>query len=240
MTMVKKIKENLFLIAVVLVYIIIFIANPAMGMESVKGSGYYIKEMLMIMPVIFILTALLDIWVPKEKIMQYLGKDAKLKGVFLSFVVGSISAGPVYAAFPMCAMLHKKGASIRNIVIILSSWAVIKVPMLINEAKFLGPKFMAVRWILTIISIIIFSWIADKMIKDKDLPGEVLTQAGLHINRDACMGCTLCAQSYPEVFEMENKRAFVKSYEKLDMHRLKNAIKSCPVNAISYNGDREI
>ncbi len=240
MTMRKKIKENLFLIAVALSYIIIFIANPAMGIESVKGSGYYIEEMLMIMPVIFILTALLDIWVPKEKIMQYLGKDAKTKGVFLSFVVGSISAGPVYAAFPMCVMLHKKGASIRNIVIILSSWAVIKVPMLINEAKFLGPKFMAIRWILTIISIIIFSWITGKTIKDKDLPGEVLTQAGLHINRDACMGCTLCAKNYSEVFEMENKKAFVKSYEELDMDRLENVIKSCPVKAISYNGDKEM
>lgn len=235
MTMIKKIKENLFLVIVALAYIVMFIAKPAMGIESVKSSGYYIKEMLMIMPVIFILTALLDMWVPKEKILQYLGKDAKAKGVFLSFVVGSISAGPVYAAFPMCIMLHKKGASIRNIVIILSSWAVIKIPMLLNEAKFLGPKFMAVRWVLTVIAIIIFSWITEKTIKDKDVPGEVLTQVGLHVNRDACMGCTLCAKNYPGLFEMENKKAHVKSYEVLDMDKLENAIKSCPVKAISYN-----
>lgn len=240
MTMIRRIKENLFLAAVALAYIIIFITNPAMGMESVKSSGYYIKEMLMIMPVIFILTALLDIWVPKKKIMQYLGRDAKSKGIFLSFVIGSISAGPVYAAFPMCVMLHKKGAFIRNIIIILSSWAVIKVPMLINEAKFLGPKFMAVRWILTIISIITFSWIADKLIRDKDLPKDVLTQAGLHINRDACMGCTLCVKNYPELFEMKNKKALVKSHEKLDMGRLENAIKSCPIKAISYNVNKEM
>ncbi len=239
MTIMKKVKENLFLVIVALAYIIMFIAKPTMGIESVKSSGYYIKEMFMIMPVIFVLTALLDMWVPKEKIMQYLGKDAKAKGVFFSFLVGSISAGPVYAAFPMCVMLHKKGASIRNIVIILSSWAVIKIPMLLNEAKFLGPKFMAVRWVLTVIAIIIFSWITAKIIKDKDLPGEVLTQAGLHINRDACMSCTLCVKSYPEVFEMENKKALVKSYEALDMDRLENAIKACPVKAISYNQNKE-
>ena len=238
MTIIKKIKENLFLVIVVLAYIIMFIAKPAMGIESVKSSGYYIKEMLMIMPVIFVLTALLDMWVPKEKIMQYLGKGAKANGIFFSFLVGSISAGPVYAAFPMCVMLHKKGASIRNVVIILSSWAVIKIPMLINEAKFLGPRFMAIRWVLTIIAIIIFSWITAKIIKDKDLPGEVLTQSGLHINRDACMGCTLCAKNYPEVFEMENKKAHVKPHEALDMDRLENAIKACPVKAISYNEDK--
>lgn len=242
MTILKKIKENLFLVIVALAYIIMFIMNPAMGTDSVKNSGYYIKEMLMIMPVIFVLTALLDMWVPKEKIMQYLGKEAKAKGVFLSFVVGSISAGPIYAAFPMCVMLHKKGASIRNIIIILSSWAVIKVPMLLNEAKFLGPKFMAIRWVLTVIAIIIFSWIAAKIIKDKDLPVEVLTQPGLHINRDACMGCTLCVKSYPEVFKMENKKAITKSYDglDLDMDRLENAIKSCAVKAISYNESKKM
>ena len=239
MTIIKKIKENLFLVIVALAYVIMFIAKPAMGIESVKSSGYYIKEMLMIMPVIFVLTALLDMWVPKEKITQYLGKDAKAKGIFFSFLVGSISAGPVYAAFPMCVMLHKKGASIRNIVIILSSWAVIKVPMLLNETKFLGLKFMATRWVLTVIAIIIFSWITAKIIKDKDLPGEVLTQAGLHINRDACMGCTLCTKNYPEVFEMENRKALVKPYGALDIDRLENAIKACPVKAISYNEDKK-
>ena len=216
------------------------IQKEAMGIESVKSSGYYIKEMLMIMPVIFILTALLDMWVPKEKILRYLGKEAKTKGILLSFVVGSISAGPVYAAFPMCVMLHKKGASIRNVVIILSSWAVIKIPMLINEAKFLGPKFMAIRWVLTIIAIIIFSWITAKIIKDKDLPGEVLTQAGLHINRDACMGCTLCVKAYPEVFEMENQKALAKPHEVLDMEKLENSIKACPVKAISYNEEKKL
>jgi len=242
MTILKKIKENLFLVIVALAYIILFFINPTMGTNSVKNSGYYIKEMIMIMPVIFVLTALLDMWVPKEKIMRYLGKDAKVKGVFLSFVVGSISAGPIYAAFPMCVMLHKKGASIRNIIIILSSWAVIKVPMLLNEAKFLGPQFMAIRWVLTVIAIIIFSWIAAKIIKDKDLPGEVLTQPGLHINRDACMGCTLCAKNYPEVFEMKNKKAITKSYEgvDLDQDKLENSINSCPVNAISYNEGNKI
>lgn len=238
MSIFKKIKENLFLAIVALAYAILFIAKPAMGMESVKSSGYYIKEMLMIMPVIFLLTALLDMWVPKEKIMRYLGKDARAKGALLAFVVGSISVGPVYAAFPMCVMLHKKGASIRNIVIILSSWAVIKVPMLLNEAKFLGLRFMAIRWMLTVIAILIFSWITAKIIKDTDLPGEAPAQAGLHINRDACMGCTLCAKSYPELFGIKNQKALVKAPAVLDMEKLENAIQSCPAKAISYNANK--
>lgn len=232
----KKIKENLFLVFIVLAYAVIFFMKPQMGVQAVQNSGYYIKEMLLIMPVIFILTALLDTWVPKQTIMKYLGQGSKFKGIVLSFALGAISAGPVYAAFPICIMLHKKGATIRNIVIILSSWAVIKIPMLINEMKFLGPKFMIVRWILTVIAILIFSWIASRIVKDDALPKEnEENKIGLNINQDACMGCTLCVQEYKELFEMENKKAYVKenSFE-LDKERLKKAIDRCPVHAITF------
>lgn len=232
----KKIKENLFLVFIVLAYAVIFIMKPQMGVQAVQNSGYYIKEMLLIMPVIFILTALLDTWVPKQTIMKYLGQGSKFKGIVLSFALGAISAGPVYAAFPICIMLHKKGATIRNIVIILSSWAVIKIPMLINEMKFLGPKFMIVRWILTVIAILIFSWIASRIVKDDDLPKEnEKNKIGLNINQDACMGCTLCVKEYKELFEMENKKAYVKgnSFE-LDKEKLKKAIDRCPVHAIEF------
>ena len=237
MKILKKAKDNIFLILIATSYILLFVIKPDMGVTSIKNSAYYIKEMFMIMPVIFVLTALLDTWIAKEKITKYLGKESKVKGIILSFVLGSISAGPIYAAFPMCVMLHKKGASIRNIVVILSSWAVIKVPMLLNEAKFLGPKFMAIRWVLTVIAIIIFSWISGILIKDEDLPGEVLTTPGLHVNRDACMGCTLCVRNYPELFEMQGKKAAVKKYEKqsLDSDHLQRTVKACPVHAIEHS-----
>ena len=133
-------------------------------------------------------------------------------------------------------MLHKKGASIRNVVIILSSWAVIKVPMLLNEAKFLGPRFMAIRWILTVTAIIIFSWIANKVIKDEDLPSEETLQVGLTVNKAACMGCTLCVKNYPELFDIQGKKAVIKTYDEssIDKDKLQATMSACPVKAIEY------
>lgn len=238
MKVIQKAKENLFIVFIALAYIAIFIVNSDMGIDSVKNSFYYIKEMIMIMPVIFILTALLDLWVPKEKVMKYLGEEAKAKGVIFSLVLGSISAGPIYAAFPLCIMLHKKGASVRNLVIILSAWAVIKVPMLLNEMKFLGFEFMAVRWVLTVIAIIVFSWITAKVVKDDDLPQLDKKQNGISVNESACMGCALCASSYPELFEIQNKKASIKTTdENINKEKLMNAINSCPVKAIDFVED---
>lgn len=233
---VRFLKANLFIATVVLCYAALTILNPKLGLQGIKNSGYYIKEMLMIMPVIFVLTALLDTWVPKETIIKLLGKEAKTKGMLLSFILGSISAGPIYAAFPFCVMLHKKGASINNIVIILSSWAVVKIPMLLNEAKFLGLNFMVVRWMLTAIAILILAWITAKIVKDEDLPHKKQKiKNGIFLNREACMGCTICTRKYPTLFEMEGKKAAVKQYADLDFKLLNSAIDSCPVKAIEYH-----
>ena len=66
----KILKENLFTAIIIIAYALIFILKPETGITAVGNSGYYLKEMLMIMPVIFVLTALLDVWVPKETIMN--------------------------------------------------------------------------------------------------------------------------------------------------------------------------
>jgi uncharacterized membrane protein YraQ (UPF0718 family) len=237
MKTIHKVKENLFITFITIAYIVMFIIKPSMGVASMKSSVYYIKEMIMIMPVILVLTALLDLWIPKEKIIKYLGTEAKFKGVILSLVLGSISAGPIYAAFPLCVMLHKKGASVRNLVIILSAWAVIKVPMLLNELMFLGFEFMAVRWVLTVIAIVVFSWITAKIVKDDDLPQFRENQSSPAINRSACMGCSLCKKIYPELFEIQNKKACLKAIKReIDQEKLMNAVNSCPVKAISFSG----
>lgn len=232
--MIKKIKNNLSTFIVIIAYLLLFILNRPMAITSVKNSSYYIKEMLMIMPIIFVLTALLDTWVDKNTIMKFLGKESKIKGTILAFVLGSVSAGPIYAAFPISVMLHKKGASIKNIVIILSTWAVVKVPMLINEVKFLGFEFMAIRWVLTIFAILIFATIMNGFIKDEDLNvvEENYIQGKVNLNIRSCIGCGICSTKYPELFEVTNKKVKLKDLNEIDQEKLKEAIQNCPVKAI--------
>jgi uncharacterized membrane protein YraQ (UPF0718 family) len=228
----KFVRNNLFFAGIVLVYIVLMIVSPSIGIASVKSSHYFVMEMLQIMPVVFVLTALLDTWVPQETIVKLLGKDAKVRGAVLSFVLGSISAGPVYAAFPVCIMLLKKGASIANIVIILSSWAVIKLPMLLNEAKFLGLPFMALRWVLTVAAIVLMAAITSKLVKKEHLPHIDDGPQSLSINRDACIGCGLCVKHCPEAFTMRGRKAEVIVGAAAESEKLVSAAKACPVRAI--------
>jgi uncharacterized membrane protein YraQ (UPF0718 family) len=237
---IEVIKKNKLLTAVFLAYVFLFIAMPDKAYLSVKNSMYYIIEMLEIMPVIFILTSIIEAWVPKQVIMKGFGEKSGVKGGVFSFLLGSLSAGPIYAAFPVCKMLLKKGASIGNIVIILSAWAVIKVPMLANEAKFLGPKFMGIRWILTVVSILIMSYIVNMFVKKEDLPideDQSLDEiTGIDIKEEYCMGCGLCEKLLPQHFEVVDKKAKWKEsvLDDTQINELKSIINKCPVKAIDF------
>ena len=207
--MMKRLRKNGFLAFVVIAYIGLFIINKEKAILSIKNSGYYIKEMLTVMPLVFLLTALIDTWIPQETIMDYLGDGSGVKGSFISIFLGSISAGPIYAAFPVCKTLLRKGASIFNIVVILSSWAVIKIHMLANEARFLSPKFMAIRWVFTTIGIIIMGYMVSKVVKRDDIPieEEAIEHGKILIKEEYCIGCGICAKIAPGYFEIENNRA---------------------------------
>lgn len=233
-------KNNKFLFAILILYIGLALIMPGKALESVFNSLYYVKEMLMIMPVILLLTALITAWVPKDAIEKNLGKNSGIKGSIFSFLLGSFSAGPIYAAFPVCKALLTKGASISNIVILLSTWAVLKVPMLINESKFLGPKFMALRWVLTAASIFLMGYITSKLVKEEDLPADDLELApgegSLHIDSDYCIGCGVCTKLSPKHFEMDGKKAKVISQDigKDELGPINEAMEKCPPKIIKF------
>ncbi len=242
MNIIKVVKKNKSLVGVGFTYLILFIMMPDRAVQSVKNSMYYIVEMVEILPVVFILTALIEAWVPKEIIMNSFGKKAGMKGSILSFLLGSFSAGPIYAAFPVCKMLLKKGATINNIVIILSAWAVVKVPMLANEAKFLGLEFMSIRWLLTTVSIFIMAYIVSLVVSKKDIPVEAKKNKDaknrLEIMSQYCIGCGICEKTCPEIFRIVGGKAEIKTKTKEIepyMECITKVIEKCPAKAIKFN-----
>lgn len=234
----SMIKNNKLLVIVGVIYVVLLVVVPDFAIRAFGNSTYYLLEMIQIIPVIFMITLFIEAWIPKETITKHFGEKSGVKGSMFAFILGSISAGPIYAAFPVGRMLLKKGASIQNVVIILSAWAVIKVPMLANEAKFLGPKFMVTRWILTVIAIAIMATIMGKFIKKSEvLAVDADNNQELIIEKMACIGCGICADLMPEYFEMEdNKANVVKSPMVEHEDKIEGTAKKCPVNAIKYKG----
>ncbi len=234
-TLIKKYKLIFITLSL---YIITLIFSNNLFFQAFQTTKKYLLEMLIVMPVIFMLTVLIDVWISKEAIIKHLGEKSGLKGAVFSIFLGSLSAGPIYAAFPICKMLLSKGASVANIVIILSAWAVIKLPMLAMETRFLGINFMILRWILTVVAIYIMAFITGKLVKKEEIHKEKeLINEEFLIKQNYCVGCSICVKMMPEVFEIEQKKAQIKFYDKqnTDSNLIVKTAEKCPTKAILIN-----
>ncbi|QEN05346.1 Fe-S cluster protein [Thiospirochaeta perfilievii] len=187
--MIRKIKQFKFLILAGLLYIVFFIFNREIFFNAIGITKGFLAEMIQVLPPVMILSALITVWVPSKTIQKGLGEKAGIKGRFLSILIGSVSAGPIYAAFPAALVLFKKGASISNMVIILSSWAVIKIPMLMVEIQFLGLQFSLTRFFLTIPAVLGIGLLTEKLVKRSDIKEEDKEEERIELPNLNCGGC---------------------------------------------------
>lgn len=147
-----------------LITIILLSIFPDRREAVTTASREFFIEMIMILPAVMVLMGLFAAFVAKEVVVKYLGKSAGIKGIFLSVFMGALPTGPLYVVFPMASVLLKKGARISNIIIFLSAWGCIKIPQELVELQFLGPRFMAMRLLLTIIFVIIMGVSIERII----------------------------------------------------------------------------
>ena len=129
-----------------------------------QNTWEYLREAIVILIPVAVMMGLFEVWVPKSLIAQYLGHASGWQGVALAFLFGTLPTGPIYVAFPIAGMLLQKGARPLNIVILLNTWAALKIPQLIVETQFLGATFMLVRLALTVPSAFLIGWLVEKYV----------------------------------------------------------------------------
>lgn len=163
--MIKILKKFKITIVIAFVFIALAIWLPDIAKRSSLVTLDYFKEMIIIMPPVFILMGLMEAWIPKDKIQKWLGNGSGIKGMVISFALGTLPTGPLYVAFPMAGSLLKNGARVSNMVIFLGSWAALKIPQLMVEIKFLGIEFTALRFILTVVALILVGLLIEFLLK---------------------------------------------------------------------------
>ena len=75
-----------------------------------------------------VLMGLFAVWVERDVVVKYLGKGSGFRGLLLAVLLGTLPTGPLYIAFPLAAMLLKKGARVANVMVFLSRLGLHKAP----------------------------------------------------------------------------------------------------------------
>ena len=237
MTIIKTLFRHRLVQLTLAAYGVALAFSPTLFASALENTRYYLLEMVLVMPVIFLMTMLIDVWVSRETIIRHMGEGSGIRGAGFSILLGSLSAGPIYAAFPIAKMLLSKGASVANLVVILSAWAVIKVPMLANEARFLGPRFMVIRWIATVITIYVMGIVVSMVVRREDIPDSTVcsSSSGLQVLESACIGCGKCTRAYARYFSMNDSKAVIHDhFLRRPIPDAPDVVSVCPTNAIVY------
>lgn len=165
----KLIKRYRFFLVTIGIIGIITLINRSIGLKAIGVAGYSFKEMALVILPVFILLGLLDVWVPRETMVKYMGEGSGIKGVILSIILGSAAAGPLYGAFPVAAVFMKKGAKFSNILIFIGAWSTTKIPMFLFEISALGARFAVTRLVVDIPGIILIAYILSQLIPNEEI-----------------------------------------------------------------------
>ncbi len=159
----SMLRRYAFAIASVLILAALVLFLPAVGQPAVGRTLGGFKEMLLVLPPIFVMLGLLDVWVPRETMVRFMGDGSGLKGALLAIFLGSAAAGPLYAAFPVAVVFMKKGAKFMNVVLFLGAWSTTKVPMVLFELSSMGPLFTFTRLGLSLIGITVIALLVSRL-----------------------------------------------------------------------------
>lgn len=166
--MMKFLKRYKAFIGLFIINIGLLFLEPMTGKKSLEITWNSVLEMMSILPAIFILLGLLDVWVDRATMLKYTGKDSGFKGMLISFILGAAAAGPLYAAFPIATVMMKKGSSLFNIFIFIGTWSTAKIPMLTFEAVNLGVHYALLRLVLSILGIFTIATILSRALTKED------------------------------------------------------------------------
>lgn len=145
------------------------IAVPDLAPKTAASLIGQVKTMILVVPPIFLLLGLLDVWVPRDTMIRFMGPGSGIRGPIIAFALGSAAAGPLYGAFPVAAVLMKKGSSFTNILIFIGAWSTTKVPMFLFETQALGYRFALSRLAIDLIGIIVIAFALKTFIPRKEI-----------------------------------------------------------------------
>ncbi len=115
------------------------------GEEIGKNFWEFSRTMLLMLPGIFLLVGLFEVWVKRETVERHLGESSGVRGYIWAIFLAGTTFGPLYVALPLACTLSQKGAKLSVLLTYISASAVCRIPMTGFEASFLGIKFTLIR-----------------------------------------------------------------------------------------------
>ena len=137
------------------------------GIEMGMNLLDFARQMFSILPFVFVLIGLFEVWVPRETVEAHLGVESGWKGYLWAVLLASPMAGGLYVNLPVAHSLYRKGASWGVVLTFIGAGSLCRIPMLLFESSFLGVKFSVLRLSLSLPLVVGSSVLLGKVLEAK-------------------------------------------------------------------------
>ncbi len=151
-----------FIIGVLTIIFFIIGYYKGVHIDGLKIALNMAKEVMPLLIFAFIMSGMIQVILPKELIMKWIGKESGIKGILIGTIAGSLAPGGPYVNLPLVAILLKLGASTGTMVSFLTGWLLLSISRLPMEVGILGWKFTIIRLLSTFFFPPIAGLIAEK------------------------------------------------------------------------------
>lgn len=151
MTFLKQHRYALGLTAAFLLFVgVSCLAGLAPGRQMGGSFLSFLGSMLRVLPCVFLLIGLFDVWVKRATVEKHLGHGAGGVSYVWALLLAGTAVGGLHVAFPVAQALHSKGARLGVVLAYLAGAAICRVPMTLFEASYLGWRFTLVRFAVSL------------------------------------------------------------------------------------------
>jgi len=161
----SNLKLRIILIALFAGFILIsYLINYNAGINISLNFFSFFKEVIIVLPAIFIFIGLFDVWIKRATIESHLGIKSKFaaEGYFWAILLSTLNVGGMLLSFPMAYSLYKKNARLSVVLTYLCASGLLRINMIVFEITSLGLKFTIIRILTAIPLVIISSIIIEK------------------------------------------------------------------------------
>jgi uncharacterized membrane protein YraQ (UPF0718 family) len=145
------------------------------GLHIWSNFSSFLLQMLSLLPFVFILIGLFEVWVKRETVEKHLGRESGMLAYVWAVLLAGTTVGGLYVSLPVAYSLYRKGASLSVVFAYVSSSAICRVPMTLFEASLLGWRFTIVRFTVSIPLVIVTSILLGRYFESRgyQMPGTI-------------------------------------------------------------------
>ena len=119
--------------------------------EGVVTGAHTLRRTAPLLLLAFAITGYVDALAPQQLVESLIGPQSGLGGILVAEGAGTLLPGGPYVIFPLIDVLYDQGAGLVPVITMVTGWATLSLLRLAFEIPFMGWRFTAIRWGLSLL-----------------------------------------------------------------------------------------